>query len=43
MILAQDDLFSDGDSNPDKMDCDETGKIEIAEEIRDLKKLPESC
>ncbi|VDO42402.1 unnamed protein product [Onchocerca flexuosa] len=39
-FLTQDDLFSDGDSNPDRMDCDEITKTEIAEERKSPKKLP---
>ncbi|VDM08317.1 unnamed protein product [Wuchereria bancrofti] len=38
-FLTQDDLFPDGDSNPDGMNCDETRKMEITEEIRDPKKV----
>ncbi|VDK72168.1 unnamed protein product [Onchocerca ochengi] len=30
-FLTQDDLFSDGDSNPDRMDCDEITKTKIDE------------
>uniref|UniRef100_A0A0R3RF84 DNA polymerase delta subunit 3 n=1 Tax=Elaeophora elaphi TaxID=1147741 RepID=A0A0R3RF84_9BILA len=37
-LLTQDDIFSDGDSNPDKMDCEESKKIEIIEEKIDPKK-----
>ncbi|KAL3990272.1 DNA polymerase subunit Cdc27 family protein [Acanthocheilonema viteae] len=40
-LLTQDDIFSDGDSNPDKMDCEGNRKKEIAEEIVDPKKLPQ--
>ncbi|CAG9534353.1 unnamed protein product [Cercopithifilaria johnstoni] len=42
-LLTQDDLFSDADSNPDKMDCEQNRKNEIAEERIDPKKLPQIC
>ncbi|VDO21580.1 unnamed protein product [Brugia timori] len=38
-FLTRDDLFSDSDSNPDGMNCDETRKMEITKERRDPKKV----
>ncbi|VDK88498.1 unnamed protein product [Litomosoides sigmodontis] len=38
-LLTEDDLFSDGDSNPDEMDCEESKKDKIAEVDEKISRL----
>lgn len=43
VILGQDNLFSVDNSDPNKIDCDETRKMDIAEEETDSSKKLQFC